>query len=281
MICLPLSDTMAAAAASTSKSDRYFNELKKGEVADLNKELSDFQKLRSPDFRRKVLTKVVAAMTRGINASALYPKMTRFVHTSDVVEKKLVYLYLVRYASSVENIPIILIHPLQKDCTDQNPTIRALALRSLCSLDIPNIADYALGPLKAGLVDMSPYVRKTAIMGVVKIWYINPAAIYGIIFYFHSFLLESGCINQLYKMIRDASPNVTLNAINALDEILAHEGGIALNKKIVIHLLNRLKSFPTFAMSVVLSLVSRYTPEDEDTLFGILVPLQNSFLEHA
>ena len=44
---------------------------------------------------------------------------------------------------------------------------------------IPNIVEYLRDPLQAGLVDRSAYVRKTAVMGVVKVFYVAPQVISG------------------------------------------------------------------------------------------------------
>ena len=44
---------------------------------------------------------------------------------------------------------------------------------------IPNIVEYMRDPLQAGLVDRSAYVRKTAVVGVVKLFYITPEVVTG------------------------------------------------------------------------------------------------------
>ncbi len=43
--------------------------------------------------------------------------------------------------------------------------VRGLALRSICSLRVANIVEYVTHPIQAGLKDISPYVRKTAVLG--------------------------------------------------------------------------------------------------------------------
>ena len=48
-------------------------------------------------------------------------------------------------------------------------------------------------------------------------------------------------VEQLYLLIRDFDSNVVSNSIWALNEILQDEGGIAINKKIITYLLNKLK----------------------------------------
>ena len=47
--------------------------------------------------------------------------------------------------------------------------IRGLALRSLCSLRVDSILEYVEKPLAKSLKDLSSYVRKTAVMSVLKV----------------------------------------------------------------------------------------------------------------
>ena len=47
---------------------------------------------------------------------------------------------------------------------------------------LPSILEYLKEPLQAGLGDRSPYVRKTAVMGIVKVFYIAPEFISGTCF---------------------------------------------------------------------------------------------------
>ena len=48
-------------------------------------------------------------------------------------------------------------------------------------------------------------------------------------------------VDRLYQMIRDPDSLVSQNAISALNEILQDEKGIAINTKMIIYLLNRIK----------------------------------------
>jgi hypothetical protein len=54
-------------------------------------------------------------------------------------------------------------------------------------------------------------------------------------------LIVNNNIDILYSLIRDPDPVVSANSIMALDEILQEEGGIAINSKMIIYLLNRIK----------------------------------------
>ena len=48
----------------------------------------------------------------------------------------------------------------------------------MCQLRVENLVEYALQPLQDGLRDKSPYVRKTAVMGCVKLFYTQASVIY-------------------------------------------------------------------------------------------------------
>lgn len=50
---------------------------------------------------------------------------------------------------------------------------------------------------------------------------------------------DAALVNELYGLLRDPDPVVMVNCLRALDEILKEEGGVAINKPIAHHLLNR------------------------------------------
>lgn len=50
---------------------------------------------------------------------------------------------------------------------------------------------------------------------------------------------DAAVVNELYSLLRDPDPVVMVNCLRALEEILKEEGGVAINKPITHHLLNR------------------------------------------
>ena len=54
--------------------------------------------------------------------------------TNNLVQKKLVYLYICDQAESNRELAVMMICKLLKDASDDNPMIRGLALRSMCDL---------------------------------------------------------------------------------------------------------------------------------------------------
>ena len=94
--------------------------------------------------KKEVFKKIISYMTVGIDMSSLFMQsMTCAVqHGDDVVLKKMLYLYICTYAQSNPDLTLLTINLLTKDSKDQDPHIRGLAIRSLCSLRIANLVEY-------------------------------------------------------------------------------------------------------------------------------------------
>lgn len=75
-------------------------------------------------------------------------------------------------------------------------------------------------------------MKKTAIIGCVKYFHLSK-----------SNFKKTDFLNKLYELTKDKDPLVTINAIEAINEILADKGGIDIDKTLVIPLLNRIKDF--------------------------------------
>lgn len=150
---------------------------------------------------------------------------------------------------------------LQKDCGNDDPMVRGLALRSLCGLNLPQMVEYIGEPLRRGLTDGHAYVRKTAVMGVLKLFHLDPEA-------FES----AGFVDVLYDMLRDPDASVVVNCVITLNEVMQHSpaGGMAINRAIMLHLLNRIHEFNEFAKVQILELVPRYIPADEEEAYQIM-----------
>lgn len=124
----------------------------RGELAELQAQLQGLcttgkrsnQELRHA--KQEAFKKVINYMTLGMDMSGLFPMMTSCANLSpdDIVLKKMLYLYITHYAASTPDLVLLTINQLHKDCQDQDPTVRGLALRSLCSLRIPNLLEYVV-----------------------------------------------------------------------------------------------------------------------------------------
>lgn len=245
----------------------YFE--KKGEVHELRQLLRGAAADRDQQKKRDAIKKVIAYMTLGIDVSPLFSEMVMASATTDLVQKKMVYLYLVNYAESNSELAILAINTLQKDCRDDDPMIRGLALRSLCSLNLLNMVEYLQPAVKAALEDVNGYVRKTAVIGVVKVFGISRSAVH-----------ESGLLTTLKRMVNDSDSHVVANALYALEEVLIDEGGYWPTKETVTSLLNRLQQFSEWGQCAILTMMTKYRVSDENEMFDIMNIL-DTLLKHS
>ncbi|AED91685.1 beta-adaptin-like protein A [Arabidopsis thaliana] len=255
----------------------------KSEVSDLKTQLRQLAGSRAPgvdDSKRDLYKKVISYMTIGIDVSSVFGEMVMCSATSDIVLKKMCYLYVGNYAKGNPDLSLLTINFLQRDCKDEDPMIRGLALRSLCSLRVPNLVEYLVGPLGSGLKDNNSYVRTIAVTGVLKLYHISP----------------STCIDADFPatlkslMLHDSDAQVVANCLSALQEIWSLEASHSeeacrekeslLSKPVIYYFLNRIKEFNEWAQCLILELAVKYVPSDSNDIFDIMNLLEDR-LQHA
>lgn len=89
------------------------------------------------------------------------------------------YLFLCHYADTNADLAMMVVNTLQKDCRDENPMVRGLALRSLTSLRITSLVEYVLPLTMRSVGDQNGYVRRTAILGILKMFYLDRERVLG------------------------------------------------------------------------------------------------------
>ena len=94
--------------------------------------------------------------------------MVKNVASHNIEIRKLVYIYLLRYAESEPDLALLSINTFQKDLTDSNPLIRAMALRVLSGINVPMVGNIIVMAVKKCSADPSPYVRKAAALAAIK-----------------------------------------------------------------------------------------------------------------
>ncbi|KAM6925338.1 AP-4 complex subunit beta-1 [Xenentodon cancila] len=236
-------------------------------VRELRRALANPNIQSDPLRYRSTVLKVIRAMSQGVNVSGLFSEMVKACATVDVVQKKLVYIFLCSYATLNPELSLLVINTLRKDCQDPNPMVRSLALRNMTNLRLPSLVEYVEQPLTAGLRDRAASVRRVAVLGWAKLHNLQPSSD-----------VDAAVVNELYNLLRDPDPVVMVNCLRALEEILKQEGGVVINKPITHHLLNRLKECDIWGQCEVLRVLQRYRPQSEDELFDILSLLDASLV---
>lgn len=103
-----------------------------------------------------------------------FSSVVKNVASPNIEIKKLVYIYLLRYAESEPDLALLSINTIQKSLTDQSPQVRAMALRVMSGIRVPVISQIVSLAIKRGCADMSPYVRKAAALAIPKCYRLDP-----------------------------------------------------------------------------------------------------------
>ncbi|KAF2265823.1 ARM repeat-containing protein [Lojkania enalia] len=120
--------------------------------------------------------------------------------------KKLVYIYLLQHAEHEPDTALLSINTIQKSLTDQNPQLRALALRVMSGIRVPVISQIVSLGIKRGVGDMSPYVRRAAALAIPKCYSLDPST-------------EPQLLDYLSTLLGDKQYFVTGAAVAAFLEI--------------------------------------------------------------
>ncbi|KAG6812288.1 hypothetical protein H0H92_003597 [Tricholoma furcatifolium] len=128
------------------------------------------RQLDSNSDREKLdaMKRLIAFISKGRNVSEYFAQVVKNVASHNLEIRKLVYIYLLRYAEQEPDLALLSINTFQKDLTDSNPLIRAMALRVLGGIKVPMIGSLVVLAIKKCAADISPYVRKGAALAIPK-----------------------------------------------------------------------------------------------------------------
>ncbi|GAB0496630.1 hypothetical protein MMPV_007943 [Pyropia vietnamensis] len=190
--------------------------------------------------------------------------------TPSVELKKLVYLYLVHYAAAKPELTILIVNTLLRDAAEENPLLRALALRTMASMRVDRMAEYLVEPLHRALSTPDAYVRKTAALCVAKMYDTNP-----------TLTVEEGFLDNLVELLSDSNATVVVNAVAALAEISeSRPGALSLTPASVRTYMSALGECTEWGQVTIMDALADYTPADaeeaDDLVEHVLPRLQHA-----
>lgn len=96
--------------------------------------------------RRQLFQRIIQYLTIGIDMSPLFSDVIMNAHTTDMATKKMLYHYITYYAQAKADLALLTVNTLQKDCRDDDPVTRGLAVRSMASMRVPDLVEYLVRP---------------------------------------------------------------------------------------------------------------------------------------
>ncbi|KAK1176512.1 AP-3 complex subunit beta-1-like [Acipenser oxyrinchus oxyrinchus] len=191
----------------------------------------------------EAMKRIVGLIAKGKNASELFPAVVKNVASKNIELKKLVYVYLVRYAEEQQDVALLSISTFQRALKDPNQLIRASALRVLSSIRVPIIVPIMMLAIKEAATDLSPYVRKTAAHAIQKLYSLDPDQ-------------KEHLIEVIEKLLKDKSTLVAGSVVMAFEEVCPDR--IDLIHKNYRKLCNLLVDVEEWGQVLIINMLTRY-----------------------
>lgn len=182
------------------------------------------------------------------------------VVSKNIEIKKLVYVYLVRYAEEQQDLALLSISTFQRALKDPNQLIRASALRVLSSIRVSMIVPIVMLAIRDGASDMSPYVRKTVAHAIPKLYSLDEEQ-------------KSDLIDVIEKLLSDKTTLVVGSAVMAFEEVCPER--VDLIHKNYRKLCNLLVDVDEWGQVIIINMLTRYArtqftdPNAEDIEDGV------------
>uniref|UniRef100_A0A8C4IEA9 AP-3 complex subunit beta n=1 Tax=Dicentrarchus labrax TaxID=13489 RepID=A0A8C4IEA9_DICLA len=208
-----------------------------------NEDLKEMLESNKESLKLEAMKRIVGLIAKGKNSSELFPAVVKNVASKNIELKKLVYVYLVRYAEEQQDLALLSISTFQRALKDPNQFIRASALRVLSSIRVPIIVPIMMLAIKEAAADLSPYVRKTSAHAIQKLYSLDPDQ-------------KEQLIEVIEKLLKDKSTLVAGSVVMAFEEVCPDR--IDLIHKNYRKLCNLLVDVEEWGQVVIISMLTRY-----------------------
>uniref|UniRef100_A0A8C3BMP7 AP-3 complex subunit beta n=1 Tax=Cairina moschata TaxID=8855 RepID=A0A8C3BMP7_CAIMO len=209
----------------------------------LNEDLKQMLESSKDSAKLDAMKRIVGMIAKGKNASELFPAVVKNVASKNIEIKKLVYVYLMRYAEEQQDLALLSISTFQRALKDPNQLIRASALRVLSSIRVPIIVPIMMLAIKEASSDLSPYVRKNAAHAIQKLYSLDPEQ-------------KEMLIEVIEKLLKDRSTLVAGSVVMAFEEVCPDR--IDLIHKNYRKLCNLLVDVEEWGQVVIIHMLTRY-----------------------
>lgn len=194
-------------------------------------------------LKLEAMKRIIAMVAKGRDASDLFPAVVKNVVSKNIEVKKLVYVYLVRYAEEQQDLALLSISTFQRALKDPNQLIRAGALRVLSSIRVSMIVPIVMLAIRDSASDMSPYVRKTAAHAIPKLYGLDGEQ-------------KEELIGVIEKLLSDRTTLVVGSAVMAFEEVCPER--VDLIHKNYRKLCNLLVDVDEWGQIIIINMLTRY-----------------------
>ncbi|KAI5694129.1 hypothetical protein M8J75_011173 [Diaphorina citri] len=131
-------------------------------------DLKQMLDINKDSMKLEAMKRIIGMMAKGRDASDLFPAVVKNVVSKNIEVKKLVYVYLARYAEEQQDLALLSISTFQRALKDPNQLIRASALRVLSSIRVPMIIPIVMLAIKDSSLDILDPEQKEELVLVIE-----------------------------------------------------------------------------------------------------------------
>ncbi|XP_075234069.1 adaptor related protein complex 3 subunit ruby [Lycorma delicatula] len=226
--------------ATDPASGSFFQKLQDYKKHEDLKQMLDMNK---DSVKLEAMKRIIGMVAKGRDTSNLFPAVVKNVVSKNIEVKKLVYVYLVRYAEEQQDLALLSISTFQRALKDPNQLIRASALRVLSSIRVSVIVPIVMLAIRDSASDMSPYVRKTAAHAIPKLHSLDPEQ-------------KEELVHVIEKLLSDKTTLVVGSAVMAFEEVCPER--IDLIHKNYRKLCNLLVDVDEWGQVIIINMLTRY-----------------------
>ncbi|AGO10684.1 AaceriADR335Cp [[Ashbya] aceris (nom. inval.)] len=194
--------TLEAAAVASSRlgESSYFHYSKSIDSESLPGLLNSRYTREVRDGMKRVMS-LMGSGDCSIELETHFADIVKNIGSDDVKVRRMVSVYLLRYAETNPNLALLSINSIQRSLSDSNPDVRALALKTLSDINIASLYPIILHSLKKTVIDSSEAVRCQVATTLLKLFREQGASI------------KDDIMPMLRSLLADSEPSVVSAAL--------------------------------------------------------------------
>lgn len=138
-----------------------------------SEQLSTYLNSRNTREVKDAMKRIIATMASGdtsLNVEHFFADVLKNITSHDPKVKRLVYVYLLRFAERDPDLALLSVNSIQKLLNDSDQELRCFAIKALCDIKIQSLIPIIIHSLKKSVSDPSALVRAEVAYGLLKLY---------------------------------------------------------------------------------------------------------------
>lgn len=243
----------------------------KCKASELRAEIRQARKKAKPQARIRIILKKVISniILNKIELASLMNDIVYLLTYNDYEINRLCSDFIVHYAVYNPDDARNALDFYVRFSKDKDPLLRALAIKTVSSVDLKDFFRLAMDIVTPLLNDENPHVKTAAAFAVARLFHENQRRV-----------MEAGLVEELNNLLYDENTNVVSNALAALDSITKTSASHTLNvnKEHLLLLLEGIGSASEWKQVYLLDALMSYVPQNSEDAIQMMEVILPSLL---